>query len=113
MPQRIPDNFEVRKPRLLDNKEGPWSSTAEAIAYITKDIRAQGQVVKVLSAGSIVEYWWKDGIEDVNLVAKSSGGGSGVPYTGATQNVDLGEYELKAGQIEFDQTPTGTAGVAV
>jgi len=36
-----------------------------------------------------------------------------VPYTGATTNVDLGEYELKAGQIEFDQSPTGTAGVAV
>jgi|688.fasta_scaffold07177_15 hypothetical protein len=36
-----------------------------------------------------------------------------VPYTGATQDVDLGEYELKAGQIELDQTPTGTAGVAV
>jgi len=36
-----------------------------------------------------------------------------VPYTGATGNVDLGEYELKAGQVEFDQTPTGTAGVAV
>lgn len=36
-----------------------------------------------------------------------------VPYTGATANVDLGEYELKAGQIELDQSPTGTAGVAV
>ena len=36
-----------------------------------------------------------------------------VPYIGANQNVDLGEYELKAGQIELDQTPTGTAGVAV
>jgi hypothetical protein len=36
-----------------------------------------------------------------------------VPYTGATQDVDLGEFELKAGQIEFDQTPTGAAGVAV
>jgi len=36
-----------------------------------------------------------------------------VPYTGATGNVDLGEFELKAGQIEFDQTPTGTAGVGV
>jgi nitrogen fixation protein len=36
-----------------------------------------------------------------------------VPYTGANQNVDLGEYELKAGQIELDTTPTGTAGVAV
>ncbi len=41
------------------------------------------------------------------------GGGSYVPYTGATSDVDLGEFELKAGQIEFDQTPTGTAGVAV
>jgi len=36
-----------------------------------------------------------------------------VPYTGATSDVDLGEYELKAGQFEFDQTPTGTSGVAV
>jgi hypothetical protein len=36
-----------------------------------------------------------------------------VPYTGATGDVDLGEYELKAGQVEFDQTPTGTAGVGV
>jgi hypothetical protein len=36
-----------------------------------------------------------------------------VPYTGATSDVDLGEFELKAGQVELDQTPTGTAGVAV
>ena len=36
-----------------------------------------------------------------------------VPYTGATQDVDLGEFELKAGQIEYDQTPTGVAGVAI
>lgn len=36
-----------------------------------------------------------------------------VPYTGATQDVDLGEFELKAGQVEFDTTPTGTAGVGV
>lgn len=40
-------------------------------------------------------------------------GSGGVPYIGATQDVDLGEYELKAGQIEYDQTPTGLAGVAV
>ena len=36
-----------------------------------------------------------------------------VPYTGATGDVDLGEFELKTGQVKFDQTPTGTAGVAV
>ena len=36
-----------------------------------------------------------------------------VPYTGATTDVDLGEHELKAGQVEFDQTPIGAAGVGV
>lgn len=35
-----------------------------------------------------------------------------VPYTGATQNVDLGEFELKGGQITLDTTPTGTPAVA-
>jgi hypothetical protein len=38
-------------------------------------------------------------------------GVGGVPYTGATQNVDLGEYELKAGQFTLDTSPTGTAAV--
>lgn len=35
-----------------------------------------------------------------------------VPYTGATANVDLGEFQVKAGQLELDQTPTGTTGIA-
>ena len=34
-----------------------------------------------------------------------------VPYTGATANVDLGEYELKSGQLTLDVSPTGTASV--
>lgn len=36
-----------------------------------------------------------------------------VPYTGATTNVDLGEYQIKVGQLEFDQTPTGIFGVGM
>ena len=40
-----------------------------------------------------------------------SAGGGFVPYTGAIANVDLGEFELKAGQISLDTTPTGTASV--
>jgi len=31
-----------------------------------------------------------------------------VPYTGATTNVNLGEYYLAAGQINLDTSPTGT-----
>jgi hypothetical protein len=41
-----------------------------------------------------------------------SGGGGFVPYTGATADVDLGAYNLKADAIELSQTPTDTAGVA-
>ena len=57
-------------------------------------------------------------IKGKKIFSQSGGSGGGdtsglVPYTGATQDVDLGEYELKAGQIELDQTPTGAAGVAV
>lgn len=37
-----------------------------------------------------------------------TGGGGGVPYTGATANVDLGEYGLDTGFVSFDTTPTGT-----
>jgi hypothetical protein len=36
-----------------------------------------------------------------------------VPYTGATTDVDLGEHQLKVGQIELDQTPTGTFDVGM
>jgi len=36
-----------------------------------------------------------------------------VPYTGATTNVNLGEFALSAGQVTLDTSPTGTAGVAV
>jgi hypothetical protein len=46
--------------------------------------------------------------KDFYIKAVASGGGGGVPYTGATQNVDLGEYGLDAGFVNFDTTPTGT-----
>jgi nitrogen fixation protein len=32
-----------------------------------------------------------------------------VPYTGATTNVNLGEYDISAGQFTLDVSPTGTA----
>jgi hypothetical protein len=39
-------------------------------------------------------------------VCSSDLGGAGVPYTGATQDVNLGEFGLQTGNIEFDNTPT-------
>jgi hypothetical protein len=43
---------------------------------------------------------------DYTLATLDDIGGGGVPYTGATQDVDLGEFGLLTGNIEFDNTPT-------
>jgi nitrogen fixation protein len=51
----------------------------------------------------MLKYLNKPTIPDVSTL---------VPYTGASQNVDLGEYELKSGQLTLDTTPTGIAAVA-
>ena len=39
-------------------------------------------------------------------VAQSGGGGNFVPYTGATSGVNLGEFGIQLGNLEFDNTPT-------
>lgn len=46
---------------------------------------------------------------DTNTYLTSADLSGYVPYTGATGNVNLGEYELKAGQLTLDTSPTGTA----
>lgn len=43
-----------------------------------------------------------------SLGGGGGGGGDFVPYIGADDNVDLGEFGMLAGFIQFDTTPTGT-----
>lgn len=50
---------------------------------------------------------------DSTIQTTAAVGSSGVPYTGATGDVNLGEYQIRVGQLELDQSPTGTAGVAI
>ena len=151
----LANRIEIVNPAAnVDATYGPYADVAAANAAIVEGLRVQGRTVGILSAGTVVEYWWKDGVTDVHLVEKSSGSaltvrddaasvtevsqitfvgaevtedGTGlatvtisspdtsglVPYTGATQNVDLGEHQLSTDQVTFDQTPTQAAGVGV
>jgi nitrogen fixation protein len=82
-----------------------WDATSGVAEILNKPTIPAAQVNSDWNAVSgVAQILNKPTIPDVSTL---------VPYTGANANVDLGEYELKAGQIELDTTPTGTAGVAV
>lgn len=61
----------------IDAKYGPFNSVAEAEAEVTDVLRYQGLTVGIIDQGSVVDYWWRDGILDADLVLKSTGGGGG------------------------------------
>jgi len=81
----------------VSNAAGPQGPAGAAGVGVPSG-GSTGQVLKKASGTNYDTYWALDG--------------GGVPYSGASGNVDLGEYELKAGQLTLDTTPTGTASVA-
>lgn len=102
-----------------------------AIQDITQytDELAQDAVGGILTDTTTIDLSYNDGLNTISADVKPNsidathlGNSINVsefvnttllPYTGAISNTDLGEYQLKAGQLEFDQTPTGTTGVAI
>lgn len=65
-----------------------------------------------IASGQLVQLDFPNKVSGSYTIATTSDLTSGyIPYTGATQNADLGEYELKAGQLSLDVSPTGTASV--
>ena len=133
---RLSDNLEVNKPAPVDDRLGVFSSTANALAYIAEDRRYIGLTLIVDTGSGAEEYWFESGVENADLVAKSTGGGGFncadlltctdftdlqtdvsnlqtdildlVPYTGATQDLNLGTYNVTADQVNLNVTPTGT-----
>lgn len=87
----------IKATQLVTQTNGPSKSMTLSSSNVNSELTAE----------------WQDknysGIADITDIPDTS---TLVPYTGATQNVDLGEYELKSGQVTLDTTPTGTAAVA-
>lgn len=74
------DNFNINAPKVIDDRYStagvtPYASTAAANAAIALTRRAIGLTVNI--AG--VEYWYKSGITDPDLVVKSSGSTATLP----------------------------------
>ena len=56
----------------LDARYGPWPTFNDALTGFSSAVRQRGLTVAVSGVGGIVEYWYKDGIANNNLVLKSS-----------------------------------------
>ena len=115
------DNPTGNNTQYLDGAGTPTTFPTIPAAQVNSDWNATSGVAEILNKPTIpaaqVQSDWAqantnavDFIKNKPTIPSVTGF---VPYTGATQNVDLGEYQIKAGQFELDQSPTGTAGVAV
>jgi len=126
-----PNNYVVNINRIIGEQvQSDWTQTDNQApdyiknkptipaAQVNSDWDATTGVAEILNKPTIptaTSDLTNDGSDGVNpfITAADIPPVTGfVPYTGATANVDLGEYELKAGQVTLDTTPTGTAAVA-
>jgi hypothetical protein len=68
------DNIQIVASKLVDNKYGPYTSVTTALTTLSAFIRARGQTVGITENNTLKEYWFKDGIADINLIEKTSSG---------------------------------------
>jgi hypothetical protein len=121
---QLTDNLRINKNAPVDDRMGVFASVAEALSSIVSDRRYIGLSVIINTGDGAHEYWFKDGILNADLIIKSTGGTqvnsdwnatSGVaqilnkptipsidglvPYTGATEDVNLGTYDLYTNKV--------------
>jgi hypothetical protein len=94
-------NFYPYFPGNIDSRLGPYSSSAHATGSIESIYRYPGMTVFVSSSSETEEYWWKDGVNNNQLILKTGSGqtytaGNGIDITNNTISASLG-----AG-LEFD-----------
>jgi len=102
----ITDNFRVNKPAPIDDRLGPFVSTASALSSIEIDRRHIGLTVIIDDGTGAVEYWFKDGVSNGDLEVKASGGPGATPTLAdvldegnqADENIELlNDSELRFG----------------
>ena len=94
---KLSDSIRVGQQKPLEDKYfnelSPYTSTSQVNTLLPKAVRHIGLTVNINGE----EYWYKDGIEDANLVLKVPNIDTSnlVPYTGATQDVNIASNYFK------------------
>jgi hypothetical protein len=95
----------------VDNNGLTYADVAEVNSLLPTSLRYVGLAVLVVDPDDVnkrVEYWYQGGVADENLVLKTSAsGGSGyVPYTGATDSLDMGAFSIQSATMQADSDVT-------
>lgn len=103
------DNLDHRHPKAADDRTGkfvtgvwlPYSTTDEANTLIEPLFRHRGLIVQISVSGVINEYWYRDGIADIDLIIKPVGRLFGLDdiTTTTDRTVDMGTHNLVLNNI--------------
>lgn len=55
----------------VDGRYGPWNNRNEALTSFNAGLRSQGLTLGIIENGKVVEYWYRDGVLDTDLVLKT------------------------------------------
>lgn len=89
--------LEVRgKYSNIDFLYGPYTTLQAACKRIVEAVRQKGLTVGIIERDSVVEYWWRDGIKDSDLILKNP----------SKEKVEDLEERIDTLEQGFDQTFT-------
>jgi hypothetical protein len=95
----------------LDARYGPWPTFNDALTGFSSLIRERGLTVAVLSSTGVIEYWYKDGITDNNLVLKQTQAGAGLPGATGASGLPGGTGATGASGLPGGTGATGASGI--
>jgi hypothetical protein len=102
----LSDNFFIAANKADSAKYGPWPSIAAAQAGIDPLFRHKGLTVGIDSGSGVVEYWWKDGTANAELILKGSSSGDDlnvVAQRGNTSSVPLVAPEFNSEALKTEE----------
>ena len=85
------DNIQIETGKHVDNKYGPYADLASALTAIPSFKRVRGLTVGIIEGGLLKEYWFKEGINNIDLIEKitaanNTGGGTDTGVRSLTAN---------------------------
>lgn len=100
----------------IDLLYGPYRSVAEALLAIPINRRALGRTLGVIENCSVVEYWWKSGLTDDDLVTKMADTTPKLEYTddypeGTVLRADVGQQLVV--KVRFTSSTYGPCTISI